>query len=229
MIHVNNISKSYGELQAVHEVSFDISEGEIVGFLGPNGAGKSTTLKILAGVLTPDSGSVELYGKDISLFPIECKHRIGYLPEDNPLYGWMYVKEYLEYVGGIYLSKGEIKQSVDEMVECCGLKKEYRKKIETLSKGNRQRVGLAQALIHKPDFLILDEPTGGLDPNQQEEMLAVIKSYSKEKQVLLSTHSLSEAKNICSRILIIHEGKIRANEQSEKIDSLEEMFFELTK
>jgi ABC-2 type transport system ATP-binding protein len=229
MIQVSNISKSYGEQKAVHEVSFDIGEGEIVGFLGPNGAGKSTTMKILAGTLAPDSGSVLMFGKDFSQFPIECKRKIGYLPEDNPLYGTMYVREYLEYAAAFYLPKGDIRNAVDEMVETCGLQKEYHKKIETLSKGNRQRVGLAQALIHKPDFLILDEPTAGLDPNQQEEILQAIQSYSAGKQILLSTHSLQEAQKICSRILIIHEGKIRAYEKSEAIESIEEMFFGLTK
>lgn len=229
MIQVNNISKSYGELKAVQEVSFDISEGEIVGFLGPNGAGKSTTLRILAGALQPDSGSVKMFGKDLTQFPIEIKHRIGYLPEDNPLYGIMYVREYLEFTGGIYLPKSQLKEAIDNVIESCGLKKEYLKKIENLSKGNRQRVGLAQALMHKPDFLILDEPTAGLDPNQQEEILGVIRSYSPGKQILLSTHSLQEAKNNCSRILIIREGRIRANEKSEAIDSIEDLFFELTK
>lgn len=229
MIQIHNISKSYGEQKAVHKVSFEIAEGEIVGFLGPNGAGKSTTMKILAGTLAPDSGSVLMFGKDISQFPIECKRRIGYLPEDNPLYGTMYVREYLEYAGNIYLPKKQVREAVTEMVETCGLQKEYHKKIDNLSKGNRQRVGLAQALIHKPDFLILDEPTAGLDPNQQEEMLKLIQSYSPGKQILLSTHSLPEAKKICSRILIIHEGEIRANKQSEAIESIEEMFFGLTK
>lgn len=229
MIQISNISKSYGQQKAVHGVSFDIAEGEILGFLGPNGAGKSTTMKILAGALAPDSGSVLMFGQDFARFPIECKRRIGYLPEDNPLYGNMYVREYLEYAGSIYLPKKQVKEAVAEMVETCGLQKEYHKKIDNLSKGNRQRVGLAQALIHKPDFLILDEPTAGLDPNQQAEILQAIQSYSAGKQILLSTHSLQEAQKICSRILIIHEGEIRADEKSEAIESIEEMFFGLTK
>jgi ABC-2 type transport system ATP-binding protein len=229
MIRVNNISKAYGGQDAVHKVSFDVSEGEIIGFLGPNGAGKSTTLKILAGTLAPDFGSIEIFGKDISRFPIECKRRIGYLPEDNPLYGNMYVREYLEYSGGFYLPLREIPDAVDKVVETCGLRHEYHKKIDNLSKGNRQRVGLAQALIHQPDFLILDEPSAGLDPNQQEEILQLIKSYSESKYILLSTHSLQEAKNVCSRILIIHQGEIRANERAEAVESIEQMFFKLTK
>ena len=229
MIQAHNISKSYGQQKAVHRVGFDIGEGEIVGFLGPNGAGKSTTMKILAGALAPDSGSVRMFGKDFFQFPIECKRKIGYLPEDNPLYGSMYVREYLEYAGGIYLPNMQVKEAVAEMVEICGLQKEYHKKIDNLSKGNRQRVGLAQALIHKPDFLILDEPTAGLDPNQQAEILEAIRSYSPGKHILLSTHSLPEAKKVCSRILIIHEGEIRADEPSAAIESIEEMFFGLTK
>lgn len=227
MIAVDNINKSYGDLQVVKAVSFEVNKGEIVGFLGPNGAGKSTTLKILATALFPNCGTVKMDGKDI-FQDADYKRKIGFLPEDNPLYGNMYVKEYLEYAAKFYLPKQEIKNAVEEVIETCGLQDEYRKTIDTLSKGNRQRVGLAQAIIHKPDFLILDEPTAGLDPNQQEEIQQVISNYSKEKQVLFSTHSLEEAQKICFRIMIIHKGEIRANEKTDAIDSIEDLYFEMT-
>lgn len=229
MIKISNISKHYGGLEAVRRVSFEIREGEVIGFLGPNGAGKSTTMKILAGTLFPDTGQVEVFGKDIARFPAECKKRIGYLPEDNPLYGNLYVREYLEYAAGFYMPKRDIREAAERMIETCGLQREYHKKIEHLSKGNRQRVGLAQALIHQPDFLILDEPTAGLDPNQQVEIHQLIASYASGKHILLSTHSFQEAQTACNRILIIHEGEIRADVDAHAVGSLEELFFGLTK
>lgn len=229
MINVTDISKSYGSLSAVCHATFQINKGEITGFLGPNGAGKSTTLKMLAGVLAPDSGKVEIKGKDINTAPIECKRHIGFLAEDNPLYGNMYVREYLEYAARFYLPQKGIKEATDKAIESCGLASEYKKKIDNLSKGNRQRVGLAQAIIHHPEFLILDEPTTGLDPAQQEEMLRFISAYAPDTHILFSTHTLQEVKSICSRVIIIHKGIIRINETIDKNSDIEDLFFEHTR
>jgi len=211
-ISVKNISKLYGAQKALDNISFEIKEGEIVGLLGPNGAGKSTMMKIITCFIPPTSGEVFVNDFDIYEQAIEVKKRIGYLPENNPLYPEMYVKEYLKFVAGIHkLGKNTFSQ-IDKMVEICGLEIEYKKKIGTLSKGYRQRVGLAQALIHIPDVLILDEPTSGLDPNQLLEIRSLIKNIGKDKTIMLSTHIMQEVEAICDRSIIINKGKIVADD-----------------
>lgn len=229
MIKVENISKKYGQLKAIENISFSLEAGEIVGFLGPNGAGKSTTLKILAGILNSDSGSVSIFGNDIQNKPLEAKMLIGFLEEDNPLYEYMYVREYLDYVAKIYLPSKEIRSAVDDIIEKTGLKNEYRKKINALSKGNRQRVGIAQAMLHNPNFLILDEPTSGLDPNQQLEIKELILSLSKSKIVLFSTHILQEVTSICSRFIIINKGQLVFDKKTDEIESIDQLFYDITK
>jgi ABC-2 type transport system ATP-binding protein len=215
-IEVKQVVKLYGEQRALNNVSFDVQSGEVLGFLGPNGAGKSTLMKIITGFIPPTSGEVFVEGLDTVEHSLEVKKLIGYLPENNPLYLEMYVKEYLEYVGGIYQLK-HIKKRVQEMVELTGLSIEQHKKIGALSKGYRQRVGLAQALIHDPKVLILDEPTSGLDPNQIVEIRNLITSFAKEKTILLSTHIMQEVKAICNRIIIIKNGVIVANDLTDTI------------
>jgi len=211
-ISVKNISKLYGAQKALDNISFEIKEGEIVGLLGPNGAGKSTMMKIITCFIPPTSGEVFVNDFDIYEQAIEVKKRIGYLPENNPLYPEMYVKEYLKFVAGIHkLGKNTFSQ-IDKMVEICGLEIEYKKKIGALSKGYRQRVGLAQALIHNPDVLILDEPTSGLDPNQLLEIRSLIKNIGKDKTIMLSTHIMQEVEAICDRSIIINKGKIVADD-----------------
>jgi len=211
-ISVKNISKLYGAQKALDNISFEIKEGEIVGLLGPNGAGKSTMMKIITCFIPPTSGEVFVNDFDIYEQAIEVKKRIGYLPENNPLYSEMYVKEYLKFVAGIHkLGKNTFSQ-IDKMVEICGLEIEYKKKIGALSKGYRQRVGLAQALIHNPDVLILDEPTSGLDPNQLLEIRSLIKNIGKDKTIMLSTHIMQEVEAICDRSIIINKGKIVADD-----------------
>ncbi|MDR0370492.1 MAG: ATP-binding cassette domain-containing protein [Prevotellaceae bacterium] len=210
-IHINRLSKKYGEQTVLDAIGFDVKEGEVVGFLGPNGAGKTTTMKIIAGSLPYDSGSVRICGREVKDHPIETKALIGYLPEQNPLYTEMYVKEYLLFVADAYrLGKGKNKQ-VDQLIDTVGLRPEFRKKIGQLSKGYRQRVGLAQALIPNPKVLLLDEPTTGLDPNQLEEIRTLIREIGKDRTVLFSTHIMQEIKAICNRVLIIHRGAIVAD------------------
>ena len=217
-ISVKNIYKTYGAQQVLADVSFDITAGKIVGFLGPNGAGKSTMMKILTGYVAADSGVAEICGINIADFPLETKRMIGYLPEHNPLFLEMYVKEYLTFAAQLYgLGRQQTKDRVGEMIEKTGLTLEYRKKIGQLSKGYRQRVGLAQALIHNPDVLILDEPTTGLDPNQLIDVRNLIAEIGKEKTVMLSTHIMQEVSAICERVIIINRGKIVANESGEDI------------
>ncbi|MFV0469492.1 MAG: ABC transporter ATP-binding protein [Dysgonomonas sp.] len=228
MIDVNNISKSYSKKVAVDGLSFQLSKGDIVGFLGSNGAGKSTTMKILAGTLNPDNGNVSVFGHDIINDSMNAKRRIGYLPEDNPLYGNMYVREYLEYISDIY-SVSNKKDAISKIIENTGLQNEYRKKISTLSKGNRQRVGLAQALIHDPDFLILDEPTTGLDPNQQVEIRDMLANLGSEKIIFFSSHILQEVTSICNRYIIIDNGKIIYDEKAKNTESIEDTFHLLTR
>ena len=229
-ILLKNIDKKYGKQLALDGVSFEISKGEIVGFIGPNGAGKSTTMKIITGYIPPTSGEVYVNGMDAVEKSLEIRRIIGYLPESNPLYVEMYVREYLRYIAGIYGMRKQAKKLVEEIIERCGLTPECHKQIKNLSKGYRQRVGLAQALIHDPEILILDEPTSGLDPNQIIEIRKLISELGKEKTVLLSTHILQEVEAICDRVIIIHKGKIVADEpmagQSGK--KLEEKFRELT-
>lgn len=209
-IEVKNVSKFYNTQAAVNEVNFSINKGEIVGFLGPNGAGKSTTMKMITGFIPPSEGEIYVCGKLVSLDSIETRKHIGYLPENNPLYLDMYVKEYLEFVAKIYKLPNP-RERVKEMISLVGLEVEQNKKIEMLSKGYRQRVGLAQAIIHNPDVLILDEPTSGLDPNQLVEIRDLIKKIGKEKTVMLSTHILQEVEAICDRVIIIRQGKLVAD------------------
>ncbi|MBS1652067.1 MAG: gliding motility-associated ABC transporter ATP-binding subunit GldA [Bacteroidetes bacterium] len=209
-ILVNEISKTYGKQLALNNVSFQIGENQIVGFLGPNGAGKSTMMKILTCYLPQTSGTASVCGFSITENSMEVRKNIGYLPEHNPLYLEMYVKEFLEFTGGIYKIQN-IKSRVKEMIHTTGLELEQNKKIGALSKGYRQRVGLAQALVHNPKVLILDEPTTGLDPNQIEEIRQLIKALGKEKTVMLSTHIMQEVEAICDRVIIINKGQIVAN------------------
>lgn len=216
-VKVQELTKIYGTQRAVDSVSFEIGTGEIVGFLGPNGAGKSTTMKMLTCYITPSSGEAWIADKDIYEQSLEVRKKIGYLPENNPLYVDMYVKEYLHFIAGIHHYKGNVGKRVDELVELTGLQVEKHKKIKMLSKGYRQRVGLAQALIHDPEVLILDEPTTGLDPNQIIEIRNLIKDVGKEKTVIFSTHILQEVQAICSRVLIINKGKIVADKPTEEL------------
>ncbi len=210
---ITNLSKQYGQQMAVNNISFSIQKGEIVGFLGPNGAGKSTTMKIATSYLPPTSGKVTVNGFDVVEQPMAVKKIIGYLPEHNPLYLDMYVHEYLSFVCGVYkIGNREAKQRVVEMIDLCGLTKEQNKRIESLSKGYRQRVGLAQALIHSPEVLILDEPTSGLDPNQILEIRKLIKEISSNKTVILSTHIMQEVQALCDRVIVINQGRIVADD-----------------
>lgn len=212
-IVVNNITKLYGTQKALNDVSFTVNTGEIVGFLGPNGAGKSTMMKIITCYIPPTQGTVKVCGFNVLDQAIEVKRQIGYLPEHNPLYLDMYVKEFLEFVGGLYKIKN-LKHRVSEMIELTGLQVEQKKKIGALSKGYRQRVGLAQAIIHDPKVLIMDEPTTGLDPNQLEEIRNLIKTLGKEKTVMLSTHIMQEVEAVCDKVIIINKGEIVANEST---------------
>jgi len=210
-IHISHISKFYGEQQVLKNVSFDIGQGEVTGFLGPNGAGKTTTMKILAGALSYQNGSVKICDIEVAQSPLETKKKIGYLPEQNPLYPDMYVKEYLLFVAETYHLGKEKNKRVEEIIDLVGLRPEFRKKIGQLSKGYRQRVGLAQALIPNPEVLILDEPTTGLDPNQLVEIRNLIKEIGKNRTVLLSTHILQEIEAVCNRVIIINKGEIVAD------------------
>ena len=212
-IKVENITKIYGSQKALDEVSFEIKSGEIIGFLGPNGAGKSTMMKILTCYIPQTSGKAEVCGFDVKEQSLEVRKQVGYLPEHNPLYLDMYVKEYLAFIGGLHHIKN-VTARVKEMIETVGLQVEQNKKIGALSKGYRQRVGLAQALIHNPKVLILDEPTSGLDPNQLEEIRNLIKETGKEKTVMLSTHIMQEVEAVCDRVIIINKGKIVANDDT---------------
>ena len=212
-LSVKNVTKLYGSQKALDNVSFEIGSGEIVGFLGPNGAGKSTMMKIITCFIESSKGKVEVCGLDVNQKSLEVRKRVGYLPEHNPLYLDMYVKEYLHFIAGIHKLKNK-KQRVAEMIEMVGLTVEQNKKISALSKGYRQRVGLAQAMIHDPEVLILDEPTSGLDPIQLEDIRALIKNIGKKKTVMLSTHIMQEVEAICDRIIIIKKGQIVADEGS---------------
>ncbi len=218
-IQVKDLSKIYGQQKALDQISFEIKTGEIVGFVGPNGAGKSTTMKILTGFIPPSSGEAKINDLDLIEKSLEIRKHIGYLPENNPLYLDMYVKEYLEFVAGIYKLGKRTKSRIEEIVEQTGLSVEQKKKIGALSKGYRQRVGLAQALIHDPAILILDEPTSGLDPNQIVEIRNLISQVGKEKTVMLSTHIMQEVEAICDRIIIINKGKIVADDSIDSIYS----------
>jgi ABC-2 type transport system ATP-binding protein len=217
-IEIRQITKLFGKQKALGEVSFSIKKGELVGFLGPNGAGKSTLMKIITGFLPSDEGEVLVNGQRVESKNLEIRNSIGYLPENNPLYTDLYVKEFLEITAGFYRLKNS-KQRVVDMVELTGLGDEQHKKIRALSKGYRQRVGLAQALIHDPSILILDEPTTGLDPNQLEEVRHLIREISREKTVMLSSHIMQEVEAVCNRVIIINKGKIIADGGIKEIKS----------
>lgn len=231
-IEVNKLEKSYGNHKVLKGIDFKLNPGEITGFIGPNGAGKTTTMKIITGLLRPDKGQVKILGKDVLLNPQETKKHIGYLPENNPLYQDMYVREYLTYISKIYCPRKDSRENVDNIISKTGLWPEQHKKIEALSKGYKQRVGLAQALIHNPEVLILDEPTTGLDPNQLEEIRSLIRELGKDKTVILSTHIMQEVEAICDRIVIINKGEITADEDSKRLiteTGRYEISFEFTK
>ncbi len=219
-ISIQKVNKHYGEQLVLNNASFEIGSGEIVGFLGPNGAGKSTMMKIITGFVPYETGSVKICDLEVKDYGLETKGLIGYLPEHNPLYLEMYVKEYLQFVADIYKLGKNSKNRVDEMIELTGLSSEYKKKIGQLSKGYRQRVGLAQALIPDPKVLILDEPTTGLDPNQLIDVRNLIAEIGKEKTVLLSTHIMQEVSALCDRVIIINNGNIVADEKEKDITAM---------
>lgn len=219
-ITVQSITKYYGNQKALDNVSFEVKTGEIVGFLGPNGAGKSTMMKIITGFIPASSGKVYIDGIETGTSNLNIRNKIGYLPENNPLYPDMYVREYLNFVRSFYRDSAGDKKAVDKIIDITGLAAEQNKKIGALSKGYRQRVGLAQALIHNPEVLILDEPTSGLDPNQIVEIRNLIRETGIEKTVMLSTHIMQEVEAICHRIIIIDKGSIVANEEKERIYSI---------
>jgi len=217
-IAVKEISKRYGSQLVVNKVSFEVHTGEIVGFIGPNGAGKSTTMKMITGTLSLDSGSIRINDLSALEHQREIRGMIGYLPENNPLYHEMYIREYLQYVAGLYKVNGkEARERISTVIEMTALSREVGKKIGNLSKGYRQRVGLAQALIHDPEILVLDEPTSGLDPNQLVEIRNLVSTIGKEKTVLLSTHILQEVEAICDRVIIINNGGIVADEDAQRL------------
>jgi ABC-2 type transport system ATP-binding protein len=220
-ISVKNLTKYYGDQAAVDNISFEAKNGEILGFLGPNGAGKSTTMKIITGFIPASEGVVEVCGHNILEHPMKVRQLVGYLPEHNPLYLDMYVKEYLDFVGKVYKIETR-KARIEEMIEMVGLQREQHKQIGALSKGYRQRVGLAQAMIHNPAVLILDEPTSGLDPNQLEDIRALIKKIGKEKTVMLSTHIMQEVEAVCDRVIIIKNGVLVANESANSLQQSSE-------
>ena len=220
-ILVQNVTKLYGEQKALNSVDFSIQKGEIIGFLGPNGAGKTTMMKIITCFIPPSEGKVEVCGIDVMESPLEVKKKVGYLPEHNPLYLDMWVKEYLQFVAELY-QLPKAKSKVDEMIERVGLGLEQHKKIAALSKGYRQRVGLAQAMIHDPEVLILDEPTSGLDPNQLVEIRQLIQEIGKSKTVMLSTHIMQEVEALCNRAIIINRGDIVADAPVEELRNLQQ-------
>ncbi len=220
-IVVDHLTKIYGTQKALDDVSFVAEQGKITGFLGPNGAGKSTTMKIATGYIGLTSGKVLVNGVDVSINPLDVKRMTGYLPEHNPLYLEMYIKEYLGFIASAYKIPNSRNQ-VEQMIDLCGLEREQKKKIGALSKGYRQRVGLAQALIHDPEVLILDEPTSGLDPNQLVEIRKVIKEVSKDKTVILSTHIMQEVEALCDKVIIINKGKIVADDEVKNLKSMKD-------
>ncbi len=228
-LEIISLTKKFGEQTALNNVNISIGKNEIIGLLGPNGAGKSTLMKSIVGVLKIDDGQIVFNGKDITEHEIESKKNIGFLPENNPLYLEMYVREYLNFVANLHKIPAS---RVDEVIELVGITPEKSKKISQLSKGYKQRVGLAQAILHQPDLLILDEPTNGLDPNQIIEIRNVIKEIGKEKTVILSTHIMQEVEALCSRVILIHKGNIVMDSPIEefkgKFESLEEAFASYT-
>jgi ABC-2 type transport system ATP-binding protein len=230
-IQVSNVTRLYGTQKAVDNISFTVANGEIVGFLGPNGAGKSTTMKMVTGYLEPTQGDLTVSGINVKTYPLEAKKKIGYLPEANPLYYDMYVREYLEFVADIHKAK---RTRIEEIIKAVGLTPESRKKTGQLSKGYKQRVGLAAAIIHDPEVLILDEPTTGLDPNQILEIRELIRQLGRNKTVLFSTHILQEVEALCDRIIIINKGTLVADDSLGNLksrqgnESLENIFRHLT-
>lgn len=228
-IIIDKLSKSYGSQKALDSVSFSIKSGEVVGLLGPNGAGKSTLMKSVTGAILPDSGDIKVNEFSVLNHPLQTKKLIGFLPENNPLYYEMYVREYLKFVGNI---RNEKKERIEEVLKKVGLTPESHKKIGQLSKGYKQRVGLAQAILSNPEILILDEPTNGLDPNQILEIREIIREIGKEKTVILSTHIMQEVEALCSRVILLNKGKIVSDSPIEEFKgqfkSLEEAFHQLT-
>jgi len=215
-VKVEHLTKLYGAQRAVDDISFEVRTGEVLGFLGPNGAGKSTTMKMVTCFVPQSSGKATVCGFDTMNNPMEVRRKIGYLPESNPLYYDMYVREYLEFIGLVH-KLSNIGKRIDEMVDMTGLTRERHKKIGQLSKGYKQRVGIAQAMLHNPDVLILDEPTSGLDPNQLVEIRSLIKNLGKEKTVILSTHIMQEVQAMCDRVIIINKGKLVADDTPEHL------------
>lgn len=218
-VKVEGLTKVYGEQRAVDGISFEVNKGEVLGFLGPNGAGKSTTMKMLTCFIPQTSGTATVCGFDTATSPIEVAKKIGYLPENNPLYFDMYIKEYLEFMAGLHKLGKVTKQRIDEMIEVTGLGLERKKKVAQLSKGYKQRVGLAQAMLHNPDVLILDEPTSGLDPNQLVEIRALIKQLGKDKTVIFSSHIMQEVQAVADRVVIINRGKIVADDATTNLQN----------
>ncbi len=233
-VKVENLKKVYGEQTAVNAINFDIKKGEIVGFLGPNGAGKSTTMKMITGYVPATDGKVYVCGKEMTENVLSIQKKIGYLPESNPLYLDMYVREYLEFLAGVHRLGIQSSKRIDEIIEQTGLKLEEKKKIGDLSKGYKQRIGIAQAMIHNPEVLILDEPTSGLDPNQIVEIRDLIKNFGKQKTVILSTHIMQEVVAMCDRVIIINKGNIVVDSNLKELQlgypdqSLEDIFRNLT-
>ncbi len=215
MIEVSHVSRNFGTFRAVNDVSFSIPTGQIVGLLGPNGAGKTTTMRMITGFLSPSEGQIFIDGQDITQAPVESKKKIGYMPESAPLYGEMIVEDYLKYIAKMHGENPE--EKVPLLCKECGLKEVMSKNISELSRGNRQRVSLAHALMHDPEILILDEPTSGLDPNQVEDVRAIIREIGKTRTVIVSTHILSEVETICSRAIIISGGKVVADSSIENL------------
>jgi ABC-2 type transport system ATP-binding protein len=223
VVEIDGVSKKYGSQEVVRNLSFSLNKGEIAGFIGLNGAGKSTALKMIAGCIPYDTGSIRINGFDLRRNPVEAKSHLGFLPEENPLYEDMYVCEYLEYLAGIYGINNK-RERIGEIIRQTGLQPEIHKKNGHLSKGYRQRLGIAQTLIHNPDLLLLDEPSSGLDPKQTEAFNALLLHLSKEKAILFSSHTLSEVAAVCTRILIIHQGEIRFDKPVHEIDNPEAFF-----
>jgi len=218
-VKVSNLTKLYGTQKAVDDISFEVNKGEVLGFLGPNGAGKSTTMKILTCFIPQTSGTATVCGFDTASAPLEVAKKIGYLPENNPLYLDMYVKEYLEFMAGLHKLGGITNRRIDEMIERTGLTLERKKKVGQLSKGYRQRLGLAQALLHDPEVLILDEPTSGLDPNQLIEIRSLIKQLGKDKTVIFSSHIMQEVQAVADRVIIINRGKMVADDTTAQLQN----------
>ncbi|HAQ37113.1 MAG TPA: gliding motility-associated ABC transporter ATP-binding subunit GldA [Saprospirales bacterium] len=224
-IKIESLTKRYGEQLVLDNISLQATKGEILGFLGPNGAGKSTTMKIITGYVKADSGSVEVCGLNALEEPIEIKQKIGYLPENNPLYDHMYVKEYLGFIASLHRLDHK-KEIINDMIAKTGLTKEQNKKIKALSKGYRQRVGLAQAMLHDPEVLILDEPTSGLDPNQLGDIRSLIRKLGEEKTLIFSTHIMQEVEALCDRVVIIHEGQIVVDDHIQYLEKYKKAGFD---